>query len=112
MTTLALLLPLLLAMPQRPPEPFASHAVPTQQIAISPNDAFAAIVSNATAIRMDPRTQKAEELAERGNVASVALGDDSYTLGLRDRSNRPEAAAYVRVLETKEIGRASCRDRG
>ena len=84
MTTLALLLPLLLATPQRPPEPFASHAVPTQQISVQPNDAFAAIVSNATAIRMDPRTQKAEELAERGNVASVALGDDSYTLGLRD----------------------------
>lgn len=80
----ALVLSVLSVVPQRHPEPFASYAVPTQQISISPNGAVAAIVSNATAIRMDPRTQKAEELAEGGEVASVALGYDSYTLGLRD----------------------------
>lgn len=84
MLAFALVLSVLSVVPQRHPEPFASYAVPTQQISISPNGAVAAIVSNATAIRIDPRTQTAEELAERGKVASVALGDDSYTLGLRD----------------------------
>lgn len=84
MSMLALLLPLLPAVPQRPPEPFASYAVPTQQVATAPNDACVAIVSNGIAIRVDARAQRVEELAERGHVAAVALGDDSYTLGLRD----------------------------
>lgn len=90
MPMLALLLPLLFAAPQRPPEAFASYVVSTQQVATAPNDACVAIVSNAIAIRVDARSQRVEELAERGHVAAVALGDDSYTLGLRDgRIARP-----------------------
>lgn len=79
------LLLLQLPQPQREQEPFAVHPVATQHVATSPDDQFVAIVANATAIRVDARTQTTEDLSDRGDVASVSLGNDhSYTLGLRD----------------------------
>jgi len=72
--------------PPPPMAPFAAFDVPTGHVATSRDDAAAAIVSMATAHRIDARRRTAEALPEAGNVASVALGASGaeYALGLRD----------------------------
>lgn len=73
--------------PKPPPvAPFAAFDVPTGHVATSRDDAAAAIVSMATAHRIDARKRTVEALPEAGNVASVALGASGaeYALGLRD----------------------------
>lgn len=69
-----------------PVAPFAAFDVPTGHVATSRDDAFAAVVSMATAHRIDARKRTVEALPEAGNVASVALGGSGteYALGLRD----------------------------
>lgn len=73
--------------PKPPPvAPFAAFDVPTGHVATSLDDTTAAIVSMATAHRIDARKRTVEALPEAGNVASVALGASGaeYALGLRD----------------------------
>ncbi len=77
--------------PQKPPPappraPFAAFDVPTSHVATSRDDLSAAIVSMATAHRIDAVKRSVEALPEAGNVASVALGASGaeYALGLRD----------------------------
>ena len=73
--------------PKPPPvAPFAAFDVPTGHVATSRDDAAAAIVSMATAHRIDARKRTTVALPEAGNVASVALGASGaeYALGLRD----------------------------